>query len=61
MRKVIENQLKIGQTDIGSIAIDLRCRDEIPQVLLGLQYILCNRQVREQAYDILGEVIKTRF
>jgi hypothetical protein len=53
MRKVIENQLKIGQTDIGNIVIDLRCRDEIPQVLLGLQYIHCNRELREQVYEIL--------
>ncbi len=53
MRKVIENQLKIGQTDIASIVIDLRCRDEIPQVLLGLQYIYRNREVREQVYEIL--------
>ena len=37
MRKVIEKQFKIGQVDIYSIEIDLDSRDEIPQLLLGLQ------------------------
>ena len=53
MRKVIENQLKIGQHDIGSIPIDLGCRDEIPQLLLGLQFIYRNREVRQEVFRIL--------
>lgn len=32
MRKVIENQLKLGQTDIPNIQIDLSWRDKIPQL-----------------------------
>ena len=47
MRKVIEKQLKIGQVDICNIQIDLRSRDEIPQLLSGLQAICKDRQVRE--------------
>ena len=39
MRKVMEKQLKLGQVDISNIYIDLQCRDEIPQVLLGLKAI----------------------
>ena len=35
MRKIIENQLKFGQGDISSIELDLRFRDEIPQLLAG--------------------------
>jgi IS5 family transposase len=53
MRKVIENQLKIGQTDIGNIQIDLCCRDEIPQLLLGLQYIYSHRPVRYEVFKKL--------
>jgi hypothetical protein len=56
MRKVIENQLKIGQNDIGSIPIDLRCRDEIPQLLLGLQFIYRNRKVRHEVFRILKQI-----
>jgi IS5 family transposase len=57
MRKVIENQLKIGQSDIPNIEIDLTCRDEIPQLLLGLQYIYSNRQMRNEVFKILKKII----
>lgn len=57
MRKVMENQLKLGQVDISNISIDLQCRDEIPQILLGLQAIYSNKKVREQVFSILNEMI----
>ena len=57
MRKVMENQLKLGQVDICNILIDLQCRDEIPQVLLGLQAIYSNREVRGKVFSILNEII----
>jgi transposase, IS5 family len=56
MRKVIENQLKIGQTDIPGIQIDLGCRDEIPQVLLGLQHLYINHTLRAELFKILGTI-----
>ena len=56
MRKVIENQLKIGQTDIPNIQIDLCCRDEIPQLLLGLQHIYSHRLIRDEVFKILMEI-----
>jgi IS5 family transposase len=56
MRKLIEKQLKIGQVDICDIAVDVRSRDEIPQVLLGLQAIYQNRQVRDHVFSILSEI-----
>lgn len=56
MRKVIENQLKIGQTDIADIKIDLACRDEIPQLLLGLQHIYTNRTIRKDVFKILEKI-----
>jgi len=57
MRKTIEKQLKIGQVDICNIQIDLRSRDEIPQLLLGLQAIYKDRQVREEVFAILEGII----
>ena len=57
MRKLIEKQLKIGQVDICDIPIDLRCRDEIPQLLLGLQTIYGNEQVRDEVFSILSEIV----
>jgi hypothetical protein len=57
MRKLIEKQLKIGQVDIPRIEIDLQCRDEIPQLLLGLQAIYCDRQLRDKVFAILTNII----
>ena len=39
MRKVTKPQIKFGEVDIAKIEFDLRSRDEIPKLLLGLQYI----------------------
>ncbi len=39
MRKVIDPQLKFGEQDIGAIHLDPKSRDDIPQILRGLQYI----------------------
>ena len=57
MRKVIQPQRKLGQIDISKIEIDLRCRDEIPKVLLGLQHIYCNPEIREKVFKLLQELI----
>ncbi len=53
MRQVIESQLRIGETPIGDIQFDLRSRDEITQLLIGLQYIYTNDNLRESVFRIL--------
>ena len=57
MRKVIENQLKIGQVDISNIEIDITCRDEIPQLLMGLEAIYSDRKLRDEVFKILKGII----
>jgi hypothetical protein len=57
MRKIIEAQLKFGQVDIDKIKIDLRCRDEIPQLLIGLQAIYQDKPLREKIFHHLKSVI----
>ncbi|BBO81308.1 DDE transposase [Desulfosarcina ovata subsp. sediminis] len=57
MRKIIENQLKIGQVDISKIELDLRSRDEIPQLLLGLQAIYKDRSTRQRVFEILEKIV----
>ncbi len=59
MRKVIDLQLKIGQRDIQDIEIDLDCRDEIPQVLLGLQHIYSDKKLRKRVFAILSTIVPT--
>ena len=57
MRKVIENQLKIGQVDISNIEIDINCRDEIPQLLMGLRAIYSDHKVRNEVFKILKGIV----
>jgi hypothetical protein len=57
MRKVIDPQMKMGSVDISAIEFDLRSRDEIPKLLMGLQYIYCTPEIREEVFTILKEVI----
>lgn len=57
MRKVIERQMKFGQTGIPDIELDLTCRDEIPQLLLGLQHIYKTPAVRTQVFKILEKIV----
>ncbi len=57
MRKTIEPQLEFGQVDISEIEFDLRSRDEIPKLLMGLQYIYCTQEIREQVFKILKEMV----
>lgn len=56
MRKTYEPQLTFGQTPIDEIKINMRARDEIPKLLLGLQYIYCNRELRQKVFDILKTI-----
>lgn len=57
MRKIIEKQQKLGQVPISEIFIDINSRDEIPQLLLGLQFIDSNITLRNEVYNILQDII----
>lgn len=57
MRKTFESQMTFGQTPIDQIQLNMRCRDEIPKLLLGLQHIYCNPEVRLKVFEILKTMI----
>ena len=57
MRKVIDIQMKFGEIDISKIEFDLKSRDEIPKLLMGLQEIYCNPNVRGQVFTALLDLI----
>ena len=57
MRKVKEMQMKLGEVNLADIKFDLRSRDEIPQLLLGLQHIWCTPELREQVFAILEKIV----
>ena len=57
MRKVKEMQMKLGEVNIADISFDLRSRDEIPQLLMGLQHIWCTPELREKVFEILEKIV----
>lgn len=57
MRKIIENQMQLGEVDITAIKFDLRSRDDIPKLLMGFQYIYSDKKVRNQVFGVLSEII----
>lgn len=57
MRRVQNRQLSLGQVDISAIELDSRSRDDIPQLLRGLQHIYRTPALRKAVFSILEEVI----
>jgi len=57
MRKVIQEQMKFGEVAISDIALDVRSRDEIPKLLMGLQAIYCNLDVRRRVFQVLVNLV----
>ena len=57
MRKVIEPQLALGQIDIAAIVFNPKSRDDIPQILRGLQHLYLDPDVRQRVFALLEEVV----
>jgi hypothetical protein len=57
MRQIIDPQLQFGEQDISAIRLDPKSRDDIPQILRGLQHIYVTAELREQVFAILSEVL----
>lgn len=57
MRKTIEPQMILGEVDISKIEFDPRSRDDIPQILKGLQHIYCTPELREKVFQILEKIV----
>lgn len=56
MRSVSNSQLQLGELDIADIEIDLRSRDDIPQLLQGLQYLYSDKTLRTEIFDVLKKL-----
>lgn len=57
MRKIIPMQLQLGEVDISAIRFTSRSRDDIPQILQGLQYLYTDEALRDQIFTALEELI----
>ena len=60
MRNVINLQLMLDGVDIGAIYLDPKSRDDIPQLLRGLQHIYTEPALRERVFAILREIMPDR-
>lgn len=61
MRDTFPAQRTIGEIDIADIKIDVRSRDDIPLILLGLQHIYCTDDLREKVFEIIKEILPTQL
>jgi hypothetical protein len=60
MRTIINQQKQPGKVEIENIQLDPKSRDDIPQILRGLQHIYTSHPLREKVFEILTEVIPNR-
>ena len=60
MRNLIQPQMQFGEVDIASIVFNPKSRDDIPQILRGLQYIYTEQALRQRVFAILKEVLPER-
>ena len=60
MRIVQTPQMIFGEANIADIRINPKSRDDIPAILLGLQYIYITPDIRERVFKILQQVLPTR-
>jgi len=57
MRQIISPQLQLGETAIGNIQFNLESRDDIPQILRGLQNIHETPEIREDVFKVLERIV----
>ena len=57
---MINPQRSLDEVDIGAIYLDPKSRDDIPQILRGLQHIYMEPMLRERIFTILREVVPLR-
>ena len=57
MREIKKSQMQLGEVGIEHIKLDPRSRDDIPQVLRGLQHLYCTPELREAVFEILASVV----
>ena len=57
MRKVFNPHLKLGEKDISQVVIDITSRDDIPQILLGLQHLYNDKEIIKEIFALLERIV----
>ena len=58
MRKRFEQQKKLGVISISEVKLPLKSRDELPPILMALQYIYVTPELNEEVFRILEEKVQ---
>jgi IS5 family transposase len=61
MRTVKNMQMKLGEINVSQIKIDTKSRDDIPQILRGIQYLYTNEEIRQKLFSALEKVIPKKI
>jgi hypothetical protein len=61
MRQTHSPQLRIDQTPIEEIQLDIHSRDDMVHILLGLQYIYSLTEIREQIFRYLEKMLPKKI
>ncbi len=56
MRATTKLQMQLGELDIANIRLDPRSRDDIPQLLRGLQYLYTDEKLRGKIFEVLAKL-----
>ena len=58
MREPITSQIELGQVQIADIKFNLKHRDDIPAVLMGLQALYMDEEIRKKVFEILKKRVR---
>ena len=61
MRIIKNPQMQFGEVDISTIKFNPKSRDDIPQILRGLQFIYINKNIREEIFKILEKKVSPQI
>ena len=53
----LKSEMRLGEIDISQVKIDTKSRDDIPQILRGIQYLYTDAEVRERLFSALEKAI----
>ena len=57
MRTANDVQMKLGEVDVSQVKIDSKSRDDIPQILRGIQYLYADVGIRGKLFEALEKTI----
>jgi len=55
--RALKSERQLGEIDISQVKIDAKSRDDIPQILRGLQYLYMDKDIREKLFVALEKLI----